>query len=94
MELPWLEKADSVAALGVAVIVIRVCFKLGKRSVHDLIDAVPPDLQEQIHSLTNGNPGIVAVKKVRVRSSGSDLFGDITVTVAWDMGIEKSFGCG
>ena len=34
--LPWLQQADAVAALGVAVIVIWVSLKLGKKSVDDL----------------------------------------------------------
>lgn len=90
LALPWLAKADSVAALGVAVIVLGVCFRLGKKSIHDLIDAVPPYIQERIHSLTIKNPGVMDVKRVRVRSSGADLFGDVTITVPMEMGLEES----
>lgn len=86
--LPWLEKADSIAALGVAIIVLGVCFRLGRRSVDALLDAVPPELQENIRSIASENPGILEVKKVRVRCSGPELFADITVAVACDMGIE------
>jgi cation diffusion facilitator family transporter len=90
MSLPWLEKADSIAALGVAIIVVRVCFRLGMKSIHVLLDGVTPDLQEKIESITMKIPGILAVKRVRVRSSGPELFADITVIMERKMNLESS----
>ncbi|HXK47705.1 MAG TPA: cation diffusion facilitator family transporter [Deltaproteobacteria bacterium] len=86
--MPWLEKADSVAALGVAAIVVGVCFRLGWKSVNALLDAVPPGLQGKIETAAAAIPGISAVKRVRVRSSGPDLFADITVVMDPEMTIE------
>ncbi len=77
--LPWLEKADSIAALGVAVIVVWVCFRLGMKSIQVLLDGVTPGLPEKIESATMMIPGILSVKRVRVRSSGPEFFADITV---------------
>jgi cation diffusion facilitator family transporter len=88
--LPWLEKADSIAALGVAVIVVGVCIRLGKKSINVLLDAVNPGLQERIASATMKIPGILAVKRVRVRSSGPELFADITVIMERTVSIETS----
>ena len=88
--LPWLEKADSLAALGVAVIVVWVCFRLGMKSIHVLLDGVTPGLQEKIESATMNIPGILAVKRVRVRSSGPELFADITVVMERNINIETS----
>lgn len=88
--LPWLEKADSIAALGVAVIVVGVCFRLGMKSINVLLDGVTPGLQEKIESATLNIPGILAVKRVRVRSSGPELFADITVTMEKNISIEES----
>ena len=87
--MPWLAKADSVAALGVAVIVVGVCFRLGLKSVNALLDAVPPDLRGKIESAAREIPGISAVRRVRVRSSGPELFADITVVMDPEMTIEK-----
>jgi cation diffusion facilitator family transporter len=87
--LPWLEKADSIAALGVAVIVVGVCFRLGMKSINVLLDGVPPGLQKKIESATMNIPGILAVKRVRVRSSGPELFADITVIMERNISIEK-----
>ena len=44
-EMPWLVKADAVAALGVAAIVVWVSLQLGKKSVDDLLDRVPRELR-------------------------------------------------
>jgi cation diffusion facilitator family transporter len=87
--MPWLEKADSIAALSVALIVLGVCFKLGRRSVDALIDTAPPDLVETIRSAIIGNHDVIKMKRIRVRSSGPEIFTDITVTVAQDMDIRK-----
>ena len=51
-------QADAVAALGVALIVIWVSFKLGKKSVDDLLDSVPSGLQEQVAAAAEQVPGV------------------------------------
>ena len=44
LQLPWLVKADAIAALVVACIVIYVSGRLGKRAVSVLLDAAPGQL--------------------------------------------------
>lgn len=88
--MPWLVKADSIAALSVALIVLGVCFKLGRRSVDALIDTAPPDLDKTIRSAIIGNHDVIEVKRIRVRTSGPQIFTDITVTVAQDMDIREA----
>jgi cation diffusion facilitator family transporter len=77
----WLEAADAVAALGVAVIVVRVGLALGKKSVDDLLDRVPANLQEEVASAAAQVPGVRQIKQVRVRRSGPEVFTDVTLTV-------------
>lgn len=89
MNVPWLANADSVAALGVAVIVIGVSVKLGKKTVSDLLDAVPKDLQSRVATAA-AVPGVEAVKQVRVRRSGPEIFADVTVTVDHTAGLERA----
>jgi cation diffusion facilitator family transporter len=86
--IPWLEKADSVAALGVALIVVWVCFRLGMKAVNALLDAVPSDLQGKMEAAARKIPGILTVKRVRVRSSGPELFADITIILDPEMTID------
>ncbi|HEX9289807.1 MAG TPA: cation diffusion facilitator family transporter [Anaeromyxobacteraceae bacterium] len=78
--LPWLAKADAVAALGVAAIVVSVSMRLGKKSVDDLLDAVPQELSEAVATAARV-AGVVEVARVRLRRSGPDWFADVTLRV-------------
>lgn len=88
--LPWLANADAVAALGVAVIVIWVCYQLGRKSVDDLLDAVPPELRTRVAQLAAAVPGVATVVQVRARRSGPEIFADITLAVDRGMPFERA----
>lgn len=77
----WLSRADSVAALGVSLIVIGVSLRLGKRTLQALLDTAPAGLSEQIRTAVDGVPGASGCHRVRVRPSGPGLFVDIHVYV-------------
>lgn len=87
--MPWLVKADAVAALGVAVIVVWVSLKLGRKSVDDLLDAVPADLRERV-ARAAAVPGVASVERVRVRKSGPEAFVDVTITAAPEATFEQA----
>jgi cation diffusion facilitator family transporter len=80
-DLPWLATADCIAALGVAVIVIWVSLRLGKKSIDDLVDTIPVDLQDAVTAAAKAVPGVEDAKQVRVRRSGAEAFADVTLTV-------------
>lgn len=78
----WLEKADAVAALVVAVIVIFVSGELGFRSVQALIDAAPKNGEvDQIVAAARAVPGVLDVHAVRIRPSGAVWFVDLHIEV-------------
>ncbi|MGQ9575989.1 MAG: cation diffusion facilitator family transporter [Thermoguttaceae bacterium] len=87
---PWLEKADAVAALGVAQIVVWITLRLGKRSIDELLDSVPHELQGQVAASAASVPGVEAVKQVRLRRSGPDTFADVTLCVDHAATFEKT----
>ncbi|MGD9316847.1 MAG: cation-efflux pump [Anaerolineae bacterium] len=80
-EWAWLAKADAVAALVVAGIVIWVSLQLGRRAVAVLLDAAPPGLVEQIAAEAGRVPGVQSLGPVRVRQAGPHVFVDLTVNV-------------
>jgi cation diffusion facilitator family transporter len=80
-DMPWLVKADAVAALGVAMIVIWIGIQLGKRSIGDLLDAVPMHQREDIAAIAARVPGVEFVTQVRLRRSGPEFFADITLAI-------------
>jgi len=76
--LIWL---DAIAALVVAVLVLFVSFRLVRRTVDALMDRVPEGLYEDILSLVKGVEGVEEVRNIRLRTSGSKVFVDATVTI-------------
>jgi cation diffusion facilitator family transporter len=89
LNLHWLERADPVAALGVAAIVIWVSFKLGKKSIDDLLDAVPENLRDEVIKVARVS-GVLDVRQVRIRRSGAAHFADVTLTVGRDASFERA----
>jgi len=87
---PWLIQADSVAALGVAGIVVWVSLQLGKKTVADLLDSVPKGLQEKVEAAVRGVPGVAEVRQVRLRRSGPEVFADVTLAVGRAVAFEQT----
>jgi cation diffusion facilitator family transporter len=75
----FLEKADAVAALIVALIVVIVSIRLGIRTVEALLDAAPRGLYWKIKKTVEEIPGVMDCHNIRFRSSGPRLFIDIHI---------------
>lgn len=86
----WLEKADAVAGLLVALLVLRVSLGLGWRAVGELLDAAPAGLTEQIAEAAEAVQGVQSVGQVRVRQAGGDTFVDMQVKVGRSASLEEA----
>ena len=75
----FLHLADSLSAIGVGMIVIFLCMKLGMRTISALLDSAPAGLESKIISVVETIPGVVNCHHVRLRSSGPHLFIDFHV---------------
>ncbi|MDD5562371.1 MAG: cation diffusion facilitator family transporter [Thermoanaerobaculaceae bacterium] len=84
--LEWLVKADAVAALGVAAIVVWISVQLGRKTIAVLLDEIPPELRDGLVRAVRV-PGVVQVGRLRVRRSGPETFADVTLTVEPDTGL-------
>ena len=89
LSLPWLAKADAAAALGVAAIVVGACWRLGRKSVNDLLDAIPDGLSEAVTKSARVQ-GVSDVLKVRVRRSGPEVFADVAIAVERGASFERA----
>jgi cation diffusion facilitator family transporter len=87
--LPWLANADSVAALAVAGIVVWVSLRLGKKSIDSLLDAIPAGMHEAAVGAAFVD-GVLDVRQVRIRRSGSETFADVTLTVRSETAFERA----
>jgi cation diffusion facilitator family transporter len=79
--LGFLQRADAVAALLVAGIVIFVSGRLGLRTVEALIDASPAGAAEKIKARIETMNEVFDCHAVRVRHSGPHYFVDLHVTL-------------
>ena len=85
-----LTRADAVAALGVAIIVIGVSYRLGKRTVDVLLDRAPEGLAQKISEVVGQVEGVLNTSQVRVRRSGPRIFVDMRVDVPRNLPFERS----
>lgn len=82
--------ADPIAALIVAMIVLTVSYRLGKRSFDALLDKAPKGLSEEIFSIVKDIPGVKEFHDIKVRESGPYKFVDLNIHVDKRMTIEKA----
>ncbi len=82
--------ADPIAALIVAVIVLGVSYRLGKRSFDALIDRAPKEITEQIKSIVSGIKGVKDFHDLKVRESGPNKFVDLNIHVDNNMSVSEA----
>jgi len=73
--------ADSIAALGVALIVLTVSYRLGKRAINVLLDRSPVTLSDEISSIIKLIPEVLYFHDLKVRVAGADTFVNVTIHV-------------
>jgi cation diffusion facilitator family transporter len=79
--LDWMNKADAIAALIVAIIVIYISGQLGWRTISSLLDTAPNGLADQIEKATASVNGVVDAHAIRIRTSGAHTFIDMHITM-------------
>ena len=82
--------ADSIAALTVALIVIYISYKLGKRSINVLLDRVPDETYQKIKAILDELTEIVYYHDLRVRAAGAEIFAELNIHVKPEMDIRRS----
>lgn len=76
-----LTQADTVAALIVAVIIFQASIRMARAAINTLMDSGSVEEQEAIRERVESVPGILAVQRVRQRTSGPTTFVDLVVGV-------------
>ena len=75
-------EADSIAAIVVSIIIIITGFKLSRKAINSLMDRVPEGLSEKIQYETKLIEGVEDIESFRIRSTGSQIFIDMTILVS------------
>ncbi|MCL2246073.1 MAG: cation diffusion facilitator family transporter [Lentimicrobiaceae bacterium] len=66
--------ADSIAALIVAVIILSVCYRLGKKAIDVLLDKAPAQSYEFVVDILNHHNEIKQYHNLKLRTAGADTF--------------------
>lgn len=89
-EVPWLMKADPIAALVVAGVVVYVSWRLARQTIDALLDAAPAGVRADIMDAVERVPGVLEVDRVRIRRAGNRYFADVSVGLARNVTFQKS----
>ncbi len=81
---------DAIAALIVALIVLFVSYRLGRRTVDALMDRVPQGLSEKVEEAIKAVDGVEKLVNLRVRPSGARVFIDATVGIRRTIPFEQA----
>src|SRR5262249_12241653 len=88
--VPWLVKADPVAALMVSGVIVYVSSRLARRTIDALLDAAPAGLRSRIVEAVLQVNGVLEVERVRIRRAGNRYFADLAVGLARNVTFQRS----
>jgi cation diffusion facilitator family transporter len=71
--------ADAIAALMVALIVVYVSYKLGKKSIEVLLDKAPPAYTSTVENILRNTPGVTSFHDIKIRTAGADVFVEMSI---------------
>lgn len=89
-EVPWLMKADPIAALMVAGVVVQVSWRLARQTIDALLDAAPTGVRTNIIDAVLNVPGVLEIDRVRIRRAGNRYFADLSVALARNVTFQRS----
>jgi cation diffusion facilitator family transporter len=80
--------ADPIAALGVAMIVFFISYRLGKRSMDVLIDKAPNESIAITEKVLQGFPEIMRFHDIKIRTAGADTFVKVNIHLQPDLSLQ------
>ena len=88
--VPWLAKADPIAALVVACIVVYVSWRLARQTIDALLDGAPAGVRSKIIAAVLRVDGVLEIVRVRIRRGGSRYFADVSIAMSRNVTFQKS----
>ncbi len=79
--IAFLDYADSLAAILVSLLILRMAVSLGHQAVGALLDEIPRETRSRLVREVERVPGVVAVERARVRRAGAGHFVDLTLAL-------------
>lgn len=82
--------ADTAAGIVVAIIVIKITLKLGKKAVDQLMDMAPPGTIAKVKEIVDSIDDVKIVREVRARTSGALVYIDLIIHVPSDLSVASA----
>lgn len=87
-----LHKADAFAALGVAIIVLKVSWGLSKKAIHTLMDGGSKELSDSVREALQKNFPDYPIVRLRLRDCGARAHAELDIAVPSDLAVEAAHG--
>ncbi|MBO0714794.1 MAG: cation transporter [Acidimicrobiales bacterium] len=84
-----LRRADAVAGLVIAVVMIGVLWETSLEVYRRLMDAVDPALVDQVEGVVSGVEGVNQADRVQVRWMGHELRAEVSLVVDADLTVDE-----
>lgn len=82
---------DPLASIVVSFFIIKVSFKIMKKSVDELLEAaLDKEIEDEILALAEGTPGVINPHNLRTRKIGSNIAVDLHIEVAGSLNIREA----
>ncbi len=81
---------DSIAAFGVAIFVMVISYRLGKRTLDVLMDRAPEGLKQEIEKIVKEVQGVSECSRLRIRRSGPQVFLDMNISLDKNTNLEEA----
>ena len=88
--LPALQKADPLAAIVVAFIVVYVSSRLARQTIDALLDAAPSGIRAEIMARVAQVDGVLQVDRIRIRRAGNRYFADLSIGLSRAVTFQRS----
>lgn len=82
--------ADPLSAIGVALVILFVSYKLARRAFEALLDTAPAGIYDEVEKLCKSVHGVVDIGKIRARQAGPELFLDIVISVKENTSVDEA----
>lgn len=86
----WLARADVLASLFVAIIILKLCWGLGSKAIHDIMDKTDIERVKLIRSLMSSRMPAYPIENIKLREVGSDSFIELIVRVPKNLHIDTA----
>ena len=82
LHVGFLRYADSVTALLVSLLILRMSWRLARRTTGALLDSIPVEMRRRVLAEVGHIDGVLGVDQARMRRAGAAYFADLTLSLS------------